>query len=251
LKKGALGRHIDRQIQIFEEKKDALERKIEQKFEIQIKRFEQKLQTQKKKLGTQFRRLEVKKNGIRFDDMRFIATWIEKPLTTGAVAPSGRALARTMAGYIDPDVPGPIIELGPGTGPVTEALVAQGVDPSRLVLVEFDPTFCRLLRGRYPQATVVQGDAYSLKRLLAGLMQQPPASVVRGLRPDVAGRALCPVHLQRGAANPEATRARARRSLRAHLDEHPAGAGVGLPPRLTLNGKRDTRPLPCRSRRFW
>src|SRR4051812_4250194 len=117
LKKGALGRHIDRQIQIFEEKKDALERKIEQKFETQIKRFEQKLQTQKKKIGTQFRRLEAK-NGIRFDDMRFIATWIEKPLTTGAVTPSGRALARTMAGYIDPAVPGPIIELGPGTGPV-------------------------------------------------------------------------------------------------------------------------------------
>jgi phosphatidylethanolamine/phosphatidyl-N-methylethanolamine N-methyltransferase len=64
---------------------------------------------------------------------------------------------------------------------VTEALVAQGVDPSRLVLVEFDPTFCRLLRDRYPQATVVQGDAYSLKRLLAGIMQQPAAAVVSGL----------------------------------------------------------------------
>ena len=62
----------------------------------------------------------------------------------------------------------PIVELGPGTGPVTEALVAQGVDPARLVLVEFDPTFCRLLRARYPDATVVQGDAYGLKRLLAG-----------------------------------------------------------------------------------
>ena len=177
IKKGALGRHIDRQIQIFEEKKDALERKIEQ----HVERFERKIETQKKKLGTQFRRLEVKKNGVRFDDMRFIATWIEKPLTTGAVAPSSKALARTMAGYIDPDVPGPIIELGPGTGPVTEALVAQGVDPSRLVLVEFDPTFCRLLRTRYPTATIVNGDAYSLKRLLGGLLQQPAAAVVSGL----------------------------------------------------------------------
>src|ERR1700704_2774891 len=180
LKKGALGRQIDRHIQVFEEKKDALEKKIEEHFENHLKRFEQKLETQKKKIGTHIRRFEAK-NTIRFDDVRFIRSWIEKPLTTGAVTPSGRALARTMAGYIDPSVPGPIIELGPGTGPVTEALVAQGVDPSRLVLVEFDPTFCRLLRKRYPAATVVHGDAYSLKRLLNGLLQQPAAAVVSGL----------------------------------------------------------------------
>jgi phosphatidylethanolamine/phosphatidyl-N-methylethanolamine N-methyltransferase len=86
-----------------------------------------------------------------------------------------------MASYIDPSVPGPVIELGPGTGPVTEALVAQGIDPSRLVLIEFDPAFCRLLRKRYPEATVVQGDAYSLKRLLSGLLQQPAAAVVSSL----------------------------------------------------------------------
>ena len=67
---------------------------------------------------------------------------------------------------MDPQIKGPIIELGPGTGPVTEALVARGVDAGRLVLVEFDDDFCRLLRGRYPTATIVQGDAYNLARLL-------------------------------------------------------------------------------------
>src|SRR5258708_25084660 len=111
------------------------------------------------------------------DEVRFIRSWLEKPLETGAVAPSGKILARTMASYVDPNVTGPVIELGPGTGPVTEALVAQGVDPARLVLVEFDPTFCRLLRARYPEATVVQGDAYSLKRLLGGLIQNQAAGV--------------------------------------------------------------------------
>src|SRR6266436_3914007 len=181
LRKGALERGIERQIQLFEQRKGAFERKIEQQFETHKKKFEQKLDTQKKKIETRIRRFE-QKNGIRLDDdVRFIRSWIEKPLTTGAVTPSGRALARTMAGYVDPGVPGPVIELGPGTGPVTEALIAQGVDPSRLVLVEFDPTFCRLLRKRYPEATVVQGDAYNLKRLLAGLLQQPAAAVVSGL----------------------------------------------------------------------
>jgi phosphatidylethanolamine/phosphatidyl-N-methylethanolamine N-methyltransferase len=64
---------------------------------------------------------------------------------------------------------------------VTEALVARGIDPARLVLVEFDPTFCRLLRKRYPQATVVQGDAYRLRTLLTSVLRHPAAAVVSGL----------------------------------------------------------------------
>lgn len=181
MKRGQLEKELGRHIQLFEQKKGALERKLEQQFENHRRKFEQGLETQKKKIETRIRRLE-EKNGIRLDDeVRFIRTWIEKPLAIGAVTPSSRALARIMAGYINPSRPGPIIELGPGTGPVTEALLAQGIEPSRLVLVEFDPTFCRLLRARYPSATVVQGDAYSLKRLLAGLLKQPAAGVVSGL----------------------------------------------------------------------
>ena len=124
-------------------------------------------------------RLEKK---LRFDDeVRFIRTWIEKPIATGAVMPSGRVLARTMARYVDPTISGPVIELGPGTGPVTEALVKQGVDPARLILVEFNSDFCRLLRARYPAATVVQGDAYRLRRLLTTYVTEPVAAVVSSL----------------------------------------------------------------------
>ena len=113
--------------------------------------------------------------------MQFIRSWIEKPLSTGAVMPSSKALARTMASYVDPLSSGPVIELGPGTGPVTEALVNQGIDPKRLILVEFNPDFCRLLRTRYPAATVVQGDAYKLRRLLESLVKEPAAAMVSGL----------------------------------------------------------------------
>jgi phosphatidylethanolamine/phosphatidyl-N-methylethanolamine N-methyltransferase len=122
------------------------------------------------------------KKGLRLDDeVRFIRSWLDKPLATGAVTPSGRFLARAMARQVDIDIPGPVVELGPGTGPITEALVDRGVDPARLVLVEFNPVFCRLLRSRYPQATVVQGDAYNLKRLLENILPQPAAAVVSGL----------------------------------------------------------------------
>jgi phosphatidylethanolamine/phosphatidyl-N-methylethanolamine N-methyltransferase len=124
----------------------------------------------------------VAKKNLRLDDeVRFIRSWIEKPLSTGAVMPSGRALARAMASYVDPNGKAPVIELGPGTGPVTEALVERGVDPARLVLVEFNPTFCRLLRTRYPAATVIQGDAYRLRRLIETTVREPAAAVVSGL----------------------------------------------------------------------
>jgi len=126
--------------------------------------------------------VRVEKKGLRLDDeMQFIRSWIEKPLSTGAVMPSSKALARTMASYVDPQSSGPVIELGPGTGPVTEALVQRGIDPKRLVLVEFNPDFCRLLRARYPAATVVQGDAYRLRGLLETTVRDPAAAVVSGL----------------------------------------------------------------------
>ena len=124
----------------------------------------------------------VAKKPLRLDDeMRFIRTWLENPLSTGAVMPSSKALARTMARYVDPESTAPVIELGPGTGPVTEAMVERGIDPSRLILVEFDPDFCRLLRTRYPRATVVQGDAYRLRRLLETYVKAPASAVVSGL----------------------------------------------------------------------
>jgi phosphatidylethanolamine/phosphatidyl-N-methylethanolamine N-methyltransferase len=124
----------------------------------------------------------VAKKTLRIDDeVQFLRSWIEKPLSTGAVMPSGKLLARAMARLVDTKIDGPIIELGPGTGPVTEALVEHGVDPARLVLVEFNPVFCRMLRSRYPAATVVQGDAYRLKHLLGALLREPAAAVVSGL----------------------------------------------------------------------
>ena len=122
------------------------------------------------------------KKPLRLDDeVRFLRSWIEKPLHMGAVMPSGKLLARTMAQYVDTTSDGPLIELGPGTGAITSALIERGVDPKRLVLVEFNPSFCALLRDRYPQAKVVQGDAYSLRDSLWDVLPRPATAVVSGL----------------------------------------------------------------------
>ncbi len=115
------------------------------------------------------------------DEARFIKTWFENPVGTGAVSPSGRFLARAMANAVDPERPGPIVELGPGTGPVTDALLARGIAPERLVLVEFDPHFCKLLQRRYSRATVIQGDAYRLAETLRGVLGGRAATVVSSL----------------------------------------------------------------------
>jgi phosphatidylethanolamine/phosphatidyl-N-methylethanolamine N-methyltransferase len=154
-----IGRNIERRVRLIEEH---FEEKVEQPFRRSIRRFGE--------------------NGIRLnDEVRFIGSWIKKPLAVGAVTPSSKLLARTMAQYVDPDANGPVIELGPGTGPITEALVEQGVDPARLVLVEFNPKFCELLRRRFPAATVVQGDAYRLRDSLADLTRHEASAVVSGL----------------------------------------------------------------------
>jgi len=115
------------------------------------------------------------------DEVRFLRSWIEKPLHMGAVMPSGRELARTMAQYVNVDSSEPVVELGPGTGAITSALIEHGVDQKRLVLVEYNPGFCALLRDRYPHAKVVQGDAYALRDSLWNMLSAPASAVVSGL----------------------------------------------------------------------
>ena len=95
--------------------------------------------------------------------------------------PSGRVLARTMASYVEVESDAPVVELGPGTGAITNALIDRGVDQQRLVLVEYNPGFCALLRDRYPQAKVIQGDAYRLRDSLHEVLAKPASAVVSGL----------------------------------------------------------------------
>ena len=115
------------------------------------------------------------------DQLRFLRSWVASPLKTGAVAPSGPHLTRAMAAAMDPAVPGPVIELGPGTGVVTRALIERGVDEARIVAIEYNPDFAALLRERFPRARIVTGDAYAIGTTLAGTLAEPAAAVVSSL----------------------------------------------------------------------
>ncbi len=115
------------------------------------------------------------------DEARFLRSWLDNPAIAGAVSPSGRALARMMARYVDPAKSGPVVELGPGTGSITEALLERGIEPGRLYLVEFDRGFCKLLRRRFPGIHVIHGDAYQLSKTLGKRLRRRPSAVVSSL----------------------------------------------------------------------
>ncbi|WP_245198932.1 class I SAM-dependent methyltransferase [Jiella mangrovi] len=100
----------------------------------------------------------------------------------GAVSPSSRALGRAMAAYVpDPASFRPnskVLELGPGTGVVTQMLIARGVSEASLVLVEFSPEFCKLLEKRFPEARVIRGDAYAIGTMFSEWIGDDPLEAV-------------------------------------------------------------------------
>jgi phosphatidylethanolamine/phosphatidyl-N-methylethanolamine N-methyltransferase len=114
------------------------------------------------------------------DAFRFFRIWLAKPVLTGAVSPSGKALSRAMAGEV-PASPLPVLELGPGTGPVTAALIRRGIPAERSVAVEYNPDFCALLASRHRGLAIVAGDAYDLATTLPPGLGGPYAAVVSSL----------------------------------------------------------------------
>jgi len=93
--------------------------------------------------------------------VRFLRAWRANPKTIGAIWPSSPRLATAITRGIDA-ASGPCLELGAGTGAFTRALVARGLDPQQLTLVEMDTQFAQQLRRDFPDAYVHQGDAARL-----------------------------------------------------------------------------------------
>ncbi|WFU09376.1 methyltransferase domain-containing protein [Rhizobium sp. CB3090] len=111
--------------------------------------------------------------------VQFFRSWVSDPMRVAAIAPSGERLARLMTQEIEA-LDGPILELGPGTGVFTRALKERGVPESDLTLIEFGEEFAARLRGRFPEARVVQMDAAQLAQ--CGLFADAPfGAVVSGL----------------------------------------------------------------------
>ncbi len=114
-------------------------------------------------------------------ELGFFLLWLRRPGRVGALVPSGRALATSMAARIDVHAPGVVVELGGGTGSITEAILAAGTAPQDLVVVEHEAKLCAVLATRFPHIQVLQGDARDLKNLLEKTGIGPVKTVVSGL----------------------------------------------------------------------
>ncbi len=116
------------------------------------------------------------------DEFRFLRGLIASPRNVGAIVPSSPALARAIAAQIDPILSGRVLELGPGTGVVTQAIIAMGVEAERLTMIEYDADFAGLLAQRFAGAQVIQGDAYDLGGTLGAPDPTAPyAAIISGL----------------------------------------------------------------------
>lgn len=100
------------------------------------------------------------------DELRFLNGLRDQPKTVGAVWPTGQIMARRMASVTDPAASLPVLELGPGTGVITKAILENGVKPEKLYAVEYAHAFASELRLRFPHVHVVEGDAFNLDETL-------------------------------------------------------------------------------------
>jgi phosphatidylethanolamine/phosphatidyl-N-methylethanolamine N-methyltransferase len=100
------------------------------------------------------------------EEVLFFRTWATSPLKMGSVTPTSRALAAVMVELANVDPTGWTLETGPGTGVVTQALIAAGIPAERIVSVEYDKDFCKHLKKRFPGINVIRGDALDLGRTL-------------------------------------------------------------------------------------
>ena len=100
------------------------------------------------------------------DTTLFLQEWLANPQRTGSLVPSSRKLAAAMANWLPSDPDRFVLELGPGTGAVTQALFDHGLRQDRLVAIERNPKLAQLLRGRFPRAHILTGDAWQLDALL-------------------------------------------------------------------------------------
>src|SRR6218665_3797039 len=118
----------------------------------------------------------------RFDDeIRFIKGMISTPKTVGAIMPTSARMAARMASIIDSGSGLPVLELGPGTGVITKAILDKGVKPENLVSVEYSSEFVRHLRGKYPGVNFINGDAFSLAETLENYRGQKFDCVISGI----------------------------------------------------------------------
>lgn len=124
----------------------------------------------------------LRKIAERFDqELRFFRGWVDKPKAVGSIIPTSSVTARRMASVIDPTSGLPVLELGPGTGVITKAILERGVEPQNLYSIEYSEDFVRHLLRDYPGVNFIHGDAFDLDKTLGDKRDLVFDTVVSGV----------------------------------------------------------------------
>ncbi|WP_053998494.1 class I SAM-dependent methyltransferase [Ahrensia marina] len=113
--------------------------------------------------------------------LHFIGGVIRSPQRLGAIAPTSAVVSDVIASHISSNSGLPVLELGPGTGPVTDAILRRGIAEKDIVAIEYDESFCNDWQARYPAATIIQGNALNLDQTLQHLGDQQFDCIVSGI----------------------------------------------------------------------
>lgn len=111
----------------------------------------------------------------------FLKEVLRHPRQIGAFCPSSTSLAKAMALCLPSDPNSLVVELGPGTGNVTQALLNGGVPPHRLVAIEKSEKLSQHLRARFPGIHVLTGDAFALDSIAKEHLSSPLGAVISSL----------------------------------------------------------------------
>ena len=124
----------------------------------------------------------LRKFAEKFDDeLKFFKGWIDKPRAVGSIVPTSSVTAARMASIIDTKSGLPVLEVGPGTGVITKAILKRGVKPAALYTVEYSHDFVTHLRRNYPCVNVIEGDGFNLDDTLGDIRGTMFDSVVSGV----------------------------------------------------------------------
>lgn len=111
----------------------------------------------------------------------FFRQWLRSPKSMGSVFPSSRVLARAIANEVAWQPGQFVVELGGGTGAITQGLIERGIPKDRLIVVELETHLFEYLRDRFPESRVIQGDATRLGEILARHDIGTVGTVISGL----------------------------------------------------------------------
>lgn len=115
------------------------------------------------------------------EELRFFRGWMDKPRAVGSIVPTSSVTARRMASVIDVSSGLPVLELGPGTGVITKAILQTGVAPGNVWSIEYSRDFVHHLRRDFPGVNIIHGDAFNLDRTLGDKRDMQFDSIISGV----------------------------------------------------------------------